>query len=158
AHAVSTMRRKPVEKTRRGDASGVSAAAGRGDMNSLRRGVAVLALLVAACGTASAQEKKEKKAIPIALQLGAFFPSNSTAKDHFGASWFLIGVGVFNQPHPNQWQFIWDFRILHHSDVGTVTLVPLGFGAQRGLGRHPESQPYVAAEIGPFYGKVHGDR
>jgi hypothetical protein len=120
--------------------------------------MAVLALLVAACSAATAQEKKEKRSIPIALQVGAFFPSSSTTRDRFGSTWFNIGVGIFNRPRPNQTQFIADVSILHNSDVGSATLIPVTFGVQRGIGNHPESQPYVAARVGPYYGKVHGSR
>jgi hypothetical protein len=109
---------------------------------------------------APAPEKSEKRTITLGASFDLFRPFSSTTRDRFGDTWIGIGGGFFDRRQPTHWAFSFDLDFRGHDDIGEATLIPLTFGAVRGLGAKTKAgwQPFVALRVGPYYGKVEGDR
>jgi len=99
-------------------------------------------------------DKREKKKIRVSLNYYGFFPRDSETRDNFGQVWGSIGIGLFRPERPNKWAFAWDATFLTKNGTSKALLIPVTVGAERGLGKDPDWQPYFAVRVGPFYGKV----
>jgi hypothetical protein len=126
-----------------------------------RQFFALLGLALLTCGGARAAEGEGgRRELSLAVTASLLRPFSSTTRDRFGDTWFGIGGDLFNRRRPSKWAFSFDLDIQGNDDVGKATLIPLTFGVIRGLGEKTKAgwQPFVAFRVGPYYGKVEGDR
>jgi hypothetical protein len=123
---------------------------------------ALAALALLACGGAAAGEAEapRRRVIPLAVSVNVVRPFSDTTRERFGDTWFGIGGGIFDRRHPDQWRFNFDVEYRKEEDLGEAKLIPVTFGVARGLGSKTKGdwQPYAALRVGPYYGKVEGDR
>jgi hypothetical protein len=98
--------------------------------------------------------KPEGKRIHVSVEYSPFLPGDADARSNFGTVWGSFGIGLFRPERPEEWAFDWDLTVLSQSDASDVLLIPLTVGAQRGFGKDPDLQPYVALRAGPYYGSV----
>ncbi len=98
--------------------------------------------------------RSEKKRIYVSVDYSAFFPAGSEARRNFGEGWGSIGIGRFRPERPSKWAFDWDVTVLQRDGASDALLIPMTVGAERGLSRNPNRQSYLAARVGPYYGKV----
>jgi hypothetical protein len=98
--------------------------------------------------------KRERKRIRVSLEYSPFLPGDADARSDFGPIWGSIGIGLFRPERPTEWAFDWDLTVLSKSGASEALLIPVTVGVQRGLGKNPDLQPYVALRAGPYYGSV----
>jgi hypothetical protein len=103
--------------------------------------------------TAESGESEGKK-IRVSVEYSPFLPGDADARSTFGTVWGSFGIGLFRPERPERWAFDWDLTVLSQSGESDVLLIPLTVGAQRGFGKDPDLQPYVALRAGPYYGSV----
>lgn len=103
---------------------------------------------------ATESRKPEEKRIRVSVEYSPFLPGDADARSSFGTVWGSFGIGLFRPQRPEKWAFDWDLTVLSQSGASDVLLIPLTVGAQRGLGKDPDLQPYVALRAGPYYGSV----
>jgi len=96
----------------------------------------------------------EERKIRISVEYSPFLPGDADARSDFGTIWGSFGIGLFRPERPEKWVFDWDLTVLSQSGESEVLLIPLTVGAQRGLGKDPDVQPYVALRAGPYYGSI----
>ncbi len=93
--------------------------------------------------------------IPVGVDVGVFFPTDSMTRSVFGDSWFRIGITPLSFQRPDKWKGTFDIGYLHRSQGGdSVTLLPITFGVTRSFGGSKETRPYVAIRVGPYWGDV----
>lgn len=112
---------------------------------------AVAAVVASGIGAANAQDS-----VPLGVKGGIYFPSSSKARQNFGDSWTHWGFSsVSAKPVSGGWRPTWDFEIYNNNGGGSrVTLIPVTLGVVKGLAADQDSQPYVAARAGVFWGDV----
>ena len=116
----------------------------------IRKILLVLLMLVLASSCAFAQKSKSNK-VSFGVTYGAFFPSDSTAKDRFGDTWQTFSLGRFDGIKSNEWKPTFDLMSLRKSGA---KLWVVSFGMQKGLTTDTDIHPYVAGRVGPYYADV----
>lgn len=99
-------------------------------------------------------DKSEKDRIHISVNYYTFIPSDGETRTNFGKVWSSFGIGRFRPERPKEWAFDWDVTFWAQDGASEVLLIPLTVGVQRGLSQNPDRQSYLAARVGPYYGKV----
>lgn len=112
-------------------------------------------IFVAASVGGFAQE--QRAGLPIGVDIGVFFPTDSTVKDVFGSSWIRVGITPISLQRDNRWRFTFDVAVLSQSQDGDkVNLTPVTFGFTRSFGNGLTQgvRPYIAFRAGPYWGSV----
>lgn len=99
-------------------------------------------------------DQRKKETIHVGVGYFAFMPTNGDTRRNFGKVWSGVGIGVFRPEAPSRLGFSWSLSVLAKNGKSDGLLVPMTVGVQRGFGQNPDRKPYVAARIGPYYGKV----
>lgn len=102
------------------------------------------------------QQQRARRTIPVGVDFGAFFPSDSDTQDAFGSTWLRFGLSPLSFQDDNRWKFTFDVAVLHRSEgPNRATLIPVTFGLTRGFtDGKSDTIPYVAVRVGPYFGDV----
>jgi hypothetical protein len=97
------------------------------------------------------EEKPRRRRFVIGPQVGAFLPTSSKVRDHFGSSWLSIGPGLGAVKQPSyEGRFAFDFSFSSQKKNGNrAYILPLGVSYTKALLRDPErsAQPFVGAAL-----------
>lgn len=105
--------------------------------------------------SAAANQDETNPRIGMGLMVGAFYPTSSEVRDHFGDNWVRFGLRPLPLDIPNKWRISWDAAYYHMSYLDDdVTLIPVTVGLIRGYGDKEKTRPYVALNAGVFYGNA----
>ncbi len=109
-----------------------------------------LGFLLITGGSAVADDR-----LSIGVDVGYFFPTNSTVKDTFGNSWFRFGITPLSFQRDESWKFTTDIAYMESRRItGRARLFPITFGVTRGFNSDSEVRPYVALRAGPYFGSA----
>ena len=100
---------------------------------------------------------QQRAGIPIGVDFGVFFPTDSTVKSVFGSNWYRVGITPISLQKDERWRFTFDVAVLSQTRFGEkARLTPVTFGFTRsfGKGKTQGARPYVALRAGPYWGSV----
>lgn len=94
------------------------------------------------------------QSVPVGVDLGVFFPTDSAVRQVFGDTWVRIGITPLSFQRPGNWKATFDVGYLHRSRMGeNLTLIPVTVGVTRAFSQS-DTRPYVAIRVGPYWGDV----
>jgi hypothetical protein len=120
-------------------------------MMSIKR----ISIVGLALGLAPLALGDERAVIPVGVDFGVFFPTDTSVRSTFGSAWWRIGLSPLSFQKPEKWTGTFDIGYLRRSNAtDSVTLIPITFGVTRAFGPKADARPYVAFRVGPYWGDV----
>jgi hypothetical protein len=120
-------------------------------MKHVTRAVFVVALVAATCGALYASGEE----ISLALNYGAFYPTSSATQDSYDNRWTRFSITTFEPTKPTKQRFIVEVGSYDlNGNTSEIRMIPLTAGYEKGIGDHPNAQPYVALRAGPYFGRA----